>query len=52
MIRFVKKSDPQPPAEEAGGDGFKEIHAAADGKATNDRPRRRKAAPEDDGRLI
>ncbi|MBB2671267.1 UNVERIFIED_ORG: hypothetical protein GGE44_000808 [Rhizobium esperanzae] len=55
MIRFGNKADPQPPAEEAGGNGFKEIQPAADGhgKANNAPARRRTAsAPEDDGRLI
>ncbi|MBB4573957.1 hypothetical protein [Rhizobium lentis] len=54
MIRFVNKAGPQPPAEEAGGNGCKEIQAAADrhGKANNAPARRRTASAPDDGRLI
>ncbi|NNG71132.1 hypothetical protein HLI18_14575 [Rhizobium laguerreae] len=56
MIRFVKKSDPQPAAEDAGGENSKKIRdAAADEhkKAANDSTRHRvpRAAEEDD-RLI
>jgi hypothetical protein len=56
MIRFVKKTEPQPSTEEAGDDRFKKIReAAADGhkKAANDSTRRpTPQASEDDERLI
>ncbi|MBY3203040.1 hypothetical protein [Rhizobium laguerreae] len=55
MIRFVKKSDPKPAAEDAGGESVKKVpEAAADGpKAANDSTRRRAPqAPEDDDPLI
>lgn len=56
MIRFVKKTGPQPSAEEAGDDRVKKIQeAAAEGhkKAANDSTRRRASqAAKDDDRLI
>ncbi|MBA5803798.1 hypothetical protein G9X64_19900 [Rhizobium sophorae] len=56
MIRFVKKSDPQPPADGAGDNRFQKIReAAADEhkKAANDSTRRRPPqATEDDDPLI
>ncbi|MBX5157214.1 hypothetical protein HJB89_08745 [Rhizobium sp. NZLR8] len=56
MIRFVKKSDPQPAAEDAGEDCFEKVReAAADRhkKAANDSLRSRAPrAAEDDDRLI
>ncbi|MBY5446772.1 hypothetical protein HFO93_25555 [Rhizobium leguminosarum] len=56
MIRFVKKSDPQPAAEDAGDNRFQKIReAAADEhkKAANDSTRRRAPqATEDDDQLI
>ncbi|MBB3298209.1 MULTISPECIES: hypothetical protein [Rhizobium] len=56
MIRFEKKSDPQPAADDAGGESLKKVpEASADGqkKAANDSTRRRAPrAAEDDDRLI
>ncbi|MBY5329130.1 hypothetical protein AB9F46_11720 [Rhizobium leguminosarum] len=56
MIRFVKKSDPKPAAEDAGGESVKKVpEAAAEGpkKAANDStPRRAPQAAEDGDPLI
>ncbi|MGO7902224.1 hypothetical protein ACC808_19060 [Rhizobium ruizarguesonis] len=56
MIRFVKKTDPQPAAEDAGDNRFQKIReAAADEhkKAANDStPRRAPRVPEDEDPLI
>lgn len=56
MIRFVKKSDPQPAAEDRGDNRFQKIReAAADEhkKAANGSTgRRAPRAAEDDDRLI
>ncbi|AHF83163.1 hypothetical protein RLEG3_15635 [Rhizobium leguminosarum bv. trifolii WSM1689] len=49
MIRFVKKSDPQPAAEDTGGENSKKIRE--DKKAANDSKHRAapRAAEDDDG---
>ncbi|MGO7041688.1 hypothetical protein ACCS60_25395 [Rhizobium acaciae] len=51
MIRFVKKNDPQPAAEDAGDENSKKIRE--DKKPANDsKHRRAPRAAEDDDRLI
>ncbi|ACS55341.1 MULTISPECIES: hypothetical protein [Rhizobium] len=53
MIRFVKKSDPQPPADDNRFQKIREAAADEHKKAANDStPRRAPRAPEDEDPLI